>query len=80
MFYSETGDSKTVFLNKFLSDIPFIYFQVKGPSRSDPSVICDDLLTPCSPGAPGAVEMNWTLVPGDKLLEPIVSMVTIIYS
>ncbi|XP_041375745.1 vacuolar protein sorting-associated protein 4-like [Gigantopelta aegis] len=48
--------------------------KVRGPSRSDPSVICDDLLTPCSPGAPGAIEMNWMLVPGDKLLEPIVSM------
>ena len=49
--------------------------KVRGPSRDDPNVIVDDLLTPCSPGAPGAIEMNWTLVDGNKLLEPIVSMV-----
>lgn len=48
--------------------------KVRGPSRDDPNVIVDDLLTPCSPGAPGAIEMNWTLVDGNKLLEPIVSM------
>jgi vacuolar protein-sorting-associated protein 4 len=27
-------------------------------------------LTPCSPGAQGAIEMNWTEVDSDKLLEP----------
>jgi vacuolar protein-sorting-associated protein 4 len=27
-------------------------------------------LTPCSPGAQGAMEMNWTEVDSDKLLEP----------
>ncbi|CAL1538501.1 unnamed protein product, partial [Lymnaea stagnalis] len=47
--------------------------QVKGPCRNDPSVTVDDLLTPCSPGAPGAIEMSWKDVPSDKLLEPIVS-------
>merc|ERR1712180_355032 len=30
-----------------------------GPSRSDPSQIVNDLLTPCSPGTPGAMEMTW---------------------
>ena len=49
-------------------------FQVKGPSHSDPTVILDDLLTPCSPGERGAIEMSWVDVPGDKLLEPLVSM------
>jgi len=34
-----------------------------------------DLLTPCSPGDPEAIEMTWMDVPGDKLLEPQVSMV-----
>ncbi|CAH1779737.1 unnamed protein product [Owenia fusiformis] len=48
--------------------------KVRGPSRDDPSVILDDLLEPCSPGAPGAIEMNWTQVPGDKLNEPLVTM------
>ena len=38
-------------------------------------MMVDDLLTPCSPGAPGAIEMDWSKVPGDKLLEPVVSMV-----
>nr|XP_021541823.1 vacuolar protein sorting-associated protein 4B isoform X2 [Neomonachus schauinslandi] len=48
--------------------------KVRGPSRDDPNKIVDDLLTPCSPGDPGAIEMTWMDVPGDKLLEPIVCM------
>ncbi|XP_002736300.1 vacuolar protein sorting-associated protein 4B [Saccoglossus kowalevskii] len=48
--------------------------RVRGPSRKDPNLIVDDLLEPCSPGMPGAVEMTWMEVPGDKLLEPVVSM------
>lgn len=54
--------------------------KVRGPSRKDPNVIVDDLLTPCSPGDAGAIEMSWVEVPGDKLLEPPVSMVRIISS
>lgn len=45
-----------------------------GPSRSDPNVIDHDLLTPCSPGDPGATEMSWMDVPGEKLLEPVVTV------
>jgi len=48
--------------------------RAKGPSTEDPNIICDDLLTPCAPGQPGAMEMSWLDVPGDKLLEPIVDM------
>ncbi|XP_037072283.1 vacuolar protein sorting-associated protein 4A-like [Pollicipes pollicipes] len=48
--------------------------RVRGPSRSDPNVFLDDLLTPCSPGDPGAMEMSWMDVDGEKLLEPVVSM------
>jgi len=48
--------------------------RVRGPARDNPDVIVDDLLTPCSPGAPGAIEMSWMDVASDKLLEPIVSM------
>ena len=33
----------------------------------------DDLLEPCSPGSPGAIEMTWMDVPGEKLKEPLVS-------
>jgi vacuolar protein-sorting-associated protein 4 len=47
--------------------------RVKGPSPVDKNVICDDLLTPCSPGEPGAIEMSWDQVPTDKLFEPIVT-------
>lgn len=36
----------------------------------------DDLLTPCSPGDSGAMEMTWMDVPSDKLLEPVVCMVS----
>uniref|UniRef100_A0A7M4EM41 Vacuolar protein sorting 4 homolog A n=14 Tax=Archosauria TaxID=8492 RepID=A0A7M4EM41_CROPO len=50
-------------------------FQVRGPSRTNPSIIVDDLLTPCSPGDPGAIEMTWMEVPSDKLMEPTVCMV-----
>uniref|UniRef100_A0A3B5K316 vesicle-fusing ATPase n=1 Tax=Takifugu rubripes TaxID=31033 RepID=A0A3B5K316_TAKRU len=48
--------------------------KVRGPSRTDPNAIIDDLLTPCSPGDPNAVEMTWMDVPGEKLLEPVVNM------
>lgn len=50
---------------------------MRGPSRTDPNIIVDDLLTPCSPGDPNAIEMTWMDVPGEKLLEPVVSMVRI---
>lgn len=49
---------------------------MKGPSLSDPNVLVD-LLTPCSPGEPSAIEMTWMEVPGDKLLEPVVCMVSV---
>lgn len=51
--------------------------KVRGPARTDPNTIIDDLLTPCSPGDPNAIEMTWMEVPGEKLLEPVVSMVRI---
>lgn len=52
-----------------------VTLQVRGPSRSNSQVMVDDLLTPCSPGDPAAIEMTWMDVPSDKLLEPIVCMV-----
>lgn len=48
--------------------------KVSGPSPSDRSVVVHDLLTPCSPGESGAIEMTWMDVEGDKLFEPPVTM------
>ncbi|XP_015122978.1 vacuolar protein sorting-associated protein 4B [Diachasma alloeum] len=48
--------------------------RVSGPSPKDPSVIVDNLLTPCSPGDPGAIEMSWTDVKSDELFEAPVTM------
>ncbi|XP_037938259.1 vacuolar protein sorting-associated protein 4B [Teleopsis dalmanni] len=48
--------------------------KVTGPSPTNKDIICDDLLVPCSPGDPGAFEMAWMDVPGDKLYEPPVTM------
>merc|ERR1711953_1099158 len=50
------------------------FVRARGPSPNDPEVIADDLLTPCSPAMPNALEMSWLDVPGDKLLEPVVDM------
>ncbi|XP_077376613.1 vacuolar protein sorting-associated protein 4B isoform X2 [Festucalex cinctus] len=54
--------------------------RVNGPSRSDPLIIEHDLLTPCSPGDPNAIEMTWIDVPGEKLLEPVVCMADMLRS
>lgn len=50
--------------------------RIRGPLPRDRDIIVDDLLTPCSPGDPGAIEMNWMEVDGDKLYEPPVTMVS----
>jgi len=54
--------------------------RVRGPSPNDPQKIVDDLLTPCSPGDPGAREMSMMDVPGDKLLVPPVTMADLMKS
>ncbi|VDN21455.1 unnamed protein product [Dibothriocephalus latus] len=36
--------------------------------------------TPCSPGDPNAVEMDWTSIASNKLKEPIVSREDMIHS
>ncbi len=43
--------------------------QVQVPSPDDPSIMLTKL-TPCSPGAPDAIEKAWTDVNSDELLEP----------
>ncbi len=45
-----------------------------GPSPTDSTVCSDDLLSPCGPREQGATEMSWMDVPGDKLLEPKVTV------
>ncbi|XP_068117033.1 vacuolar protein sorting-associated protein 4A-like [Hyperolius riggenbachi] len=54
--------------------------KVRGPSHTIPGAIVDDLLTPCSPGDPGAIEMTWMDVPGEKLQEPVVCMSNMLQS
>uniref|UniRef100_A0A3Q2FXP9 vesicle-fusing ATPase n=1 Tax=Cyprinodon variegatus TaxID=28743 RepID=A0A3Q2FXP9_CYPVA len=54
--------------------------KVRGSSFNNPGVVVDDLLTPCSPGDPNAIEMTWMEVPGEKLLEPVVSMADMLRS
>jgi len=41
--------------------------KASGPSRTDPNVIVDDLLEPCSPGDAGAMEMTWEEIDPNKL-------------
>ena len=48
--------------------------KVRGPMPSDPTQTVDDLYTPCSPQEPDAKEMSWMEVPGDRLLEPCITM------
>lgn len=48
--------------------------RVSGPSRDNPDVMVNDLLTPCSPGDPDAIEMTWTDVEGAKLKEPVITV------
>ncbi|XP_076009710.1 vacuolar protein sorting-associated protein 4B-like [Genypterus blacodes] len=54
--------------------------KVRGATWQDPDVVVDDLLTPCSPGDPNAFAMTWMEVPGEKLLEPVVSMADMLRS
>lgn len=42
---------------------------MRGPSPQDKTQIVDDLLMPCSPGDPQAIEMTWVDVPGEKLFD-----------
>uniref|UniRef100_A0A8C3SXV4 vesicle-fusing ATPase n=2 Tax=Chelydra serpentina TaxID=8475 RepID=A0A8C3SXV4_CHESE len=54
--------------------------KVRAPSLTDPNILIEDMLIPCSPGDPNAIEMTWVDVPGDKLLEPVVSMADMLRS
>ncbi len=45
-----------------------------GPSPTNPEERANDLLTPCGPRDAGSMEMSWMKVPGDKLLEPLVTL------
>ncbi|KAL7058759.1 hypothetical protein AAHC03_013093 [Spirometra sp. Aus1] len=54
--------------------------KVSGPSPTNKDVIVHDLLTPCSPGDPDGIEMDWTSIASDKLKEPIVSRDDMIHS
>lgn len=43
------------------------------PSKDDPSETVTKL-TPCSPGAPDAIEKTWTDIGSDELLEPALTV------
>ena len=46
------------------------YKKVQGPNPSDPSQIVDDLYMPCSAHCSGAIQMTWEDIPGDRVVEP----------
>ncbi|XP_062251590.1 vacuolar protein sorting-associated protein 4B-like [Platichthys flesus] len=54
--------------------------KVQGSSWNSPDVVEQDLLTPCSPGDPNAIEMTWMDVPGEKLSEAVVCMADMLRS
>ncbi|KAM9848623.1 vacuolar protein sorting-associated protein 4B-like [Aulostomus maculatus] len=54
--------------------------KVQGSLSNNPGVVVEDLLTPCSPDDPGAIQMTWMDIPGEKLLEPLVSMADMLKS
>uniref|UniRef100_A0A8C4EA14 vesicle-fusing ATPase n=1 Tax=Dicentrarchus labrax TaxID=13489 RepID=A0A8C4EA14_DICLA len=54
--------------------------KVHGSTWNNPGVVVEDLLSPCSPGDPNAIEMTWMDVPGEKLLEPVVCMADMLRS
>lgn len=60
-------------VRKFRSATHFKKVSGPSPISPDKNVIVHDLLTPCSPGDPGAMEMGWESVPTDKLMEPVVT-------
>jgi vacuolar protein-sorting-associated protein 4 len=47
--------------------------KVMAPSRNDPSMM-HTFFTPCSPGDTQAIEMNWTQLEGDDLMEPMLGL------
>jgi vacuolar protein-sorting-associated protein 4 len=50
------------------------FMKISGPSPTDPNKMVNDLLTPCSPGHPQAIEMTWLDVPSEKLAEPKITV------
>jgi len=55
--------------------------KVSGPSPSEPGKWVNDLLTPCSPGDPGAIAMSFIdITDGSKLHEPPVTMADLLKS
>lgn len=54
--------------------------KVRGPDRKSANQMVDDLLSPCSPGDPAAIEISWVDIESDKLLEPPVTKKDMIMS
>lgn len=51
-----------------------------GSSHTNPSIMINNLLTPCSLGDTGTIEMAWMGVPRDELLEPAVCVMDMLQS
>ena len=50
------------------------YKKVQGPNPSDPSQVVDDLYMPCSAQCTGAIQMTWEDIPGDRVVEPSLTL------
>jgi vacuolar protein-sorting-associated protein 4 len=48
--------------------------KVRGPDCKDEESSAKDFLTPCSPGDVDAMEMDWSQVDPDKLIDPVVTL------
>ena len=72
------ADISTVVRDAFMQPIRKVqtathFKKVMAPSRNNPSVM-QNYFTPCSPGDPQAIEMNWTQMEGDDLMEPMLGL------
>ena len=66
--------SKCHILGNLIHWLIYMQVQCQGSGSKETT---EDLMTPCSADEPGAIKMDFTKVPGDKLLVPVVEMVNL---